>query len=666
MVMGRRRSVGTVAVLAALLVACPGPGADKGSEPPPPTPPTPPEPTIEHLDARHLTLHSTSVAACPAPVAPWALGQRIEGGDEVFCTYDLPSEAAWRAPFDRMRDASFRRMTAPDGFTMVYDRQIVQPQATVDAQATGAALLSQSAFYVGVPAWKAAPKVARKVTLAVLDSAATGEVAGWPSGNVGGGHGDALVRAASRLAVTGGEPLFRVVSRQVMQATGIVRGDGPKIVVETGTIRDLAVALYDLGNGWRPDRGELVVNLSLGWHPSFGPDADGVNADDPDVRLVRRALGLLRCRGAVVFAAVGNLSAGAAATQTAPIYPAAWAGDDLGALADCAKAFPRMEGAFAAAPVDTLVVPVGGLGPANDAQGQPAKDAGGALVWSALATTRPDSRPPLNAYAFFGATATAPGSAEPALPLLSGTSFATAAASASGAIALALDDLRPADLPRALYSLSAPLSDTFPDARLAGTFAARTDRIVGVKDAPARALRICDVLARRGATCPPAAAVARPTLVGDLPAETPLRLIEGTPGLCDGRKLAVPDDGSPVVAEKVCPSLVIGSISTSGGVFGAPDHPDCPYCDFNLADGVVTLGGMAGVKASAMTISVIGTTGRFEHVVPAKAYGQSTPGDIVLKLPQGFNPGIGKVMSAYLTVVIENTSFLYELNVRRD
>ncbi len=59
---------------------------------------------------------------------------------------------------------------------------------------------------------------------------------------------------------------------------------------------DVAVAIEAAVDAWEPTEARLILNLSFGWEPNMGADES----------LVTAAIAKARCKGALVFAAVGN------------------------------------------------------------------------------------------------------------------------------------------------------------------------------------------------------------------------------------------------------------------------------------------------------------------------------------------------------------------------
>ncbi|MEX1361559.1 MAG: S8 family serine peptidase [Nannocystaceae bacterium] len=83
-----------------------------------------------------------------------------------------------------------------------------------------------------------------------------------------------------------------------------------------------ATRRWEIDNDSRPFPSRLVINLSLGWeeeHDVFGANPPDLEAAES---FVRTAMEYASCRGALIVAAAGNMSAACGATG--PVYPAGW------------------------------------------------------------------------------------------------------------------------------------------------------------------------------------------------------------------------------------------------------------------------------------------------------------------------------------------------------
>jgi hypothetical protein len=194
-----------------------------------------------------------------------------------------------------------------------------------------------------------------------------------------------------------------------ISATKVDRVDGGYY----GTATELAQALFAAVGAWRSDtaQGNLVVNLSLGWHESFGGPYGTVRDLPAPVRAVQAMITDASCRGAVLIAAAGNAGLG-----TGPLYPAGWEAKPAPTMDECrvhqgSGAQWRGDApSFRSSTYRPLVYAVGGV----DAADNP------------LANGRPGARPRLAGY---GHAVTTNDSRTPFTPPMSGTSVSTAVVS---------------------------------------------------------------------------------------------------------------------------------------------------------------------------------------------------------------------------------------------
>jgi hypothetical protein len=204
-----------------------------------------------------------------------------------------------------------------------------------------------------------------------------------------------------------------------------------------GTPSGLAEAVHQEVESWRASGVDvgLLLNLSLGWHPSYGGRATTPPSSWPvAVQAAHLALAEAACSGAVTFAAAGNRKGGAAISDTGPLLPGGWEALTVG-TASCAPLL-----ATPTAVVTRPMLNAVGISDGND---------------SDVTISRPNGRPGLVAY---GDHALVPLMGLPGLSgVYTGTSVSTAVATASAAVLWAnKPSLPPLDLLTALKASGAP------------------------------------------------------------------------------------------------------------------------------------------------------------------------------------------------------------------
>ncbi|HEY0132993.1 MAG TPA: S8 family serine peptidase [Nannocystis sp.] len=176
-----------------------------------------------------------------------------------------------------------------------------------------------------------------------------------------------------------------------------------------GSQGELAKAIFGAVREWENhgSAGHLILNLSVGWEPSFG--GPGAPADMPaPVRAVFDAMQYASCKGALIVAAAGNA---AGACEEGPMAPAMWENHLAPSNAVCETiGAPAAPGRPAITPNDRLVYAVAGL--RHDGR--------------LLASTREKGRPRLAAPAFVAVNDAA---GAPNIPM-TGSSLAAASVSA--------------------------------------------------------------------------------------------------------------------------------------------------------------------------------------------------------------------------------------------
>lgn len=101
-----------------------------------------------------------------------------------------------------------------------------------------------------------------------------------------------------------------------------------------GSLGDLAAAIYDGARVLDGTSEQTIINLSVAWDPAFGGDYTHSPSElDVPLRAVHTALEYASCAGMLVVGAAGNKGGGA--TDTGPMYPAAWEQKDAPTAARC-------------------------------------------------------------------------------------------------------------------------------------------------------------------------------------------------------------------------------------------------------------------------------------------------------------------------------------------
>jgi hypothetical protein len=314
-------------------------------------------------------------------------------------------------------------------------------------------------------------------------------------------HGLALFRVAARATCLEGPPCpVEVRARQVLGRFPARSGSG----AEWGSFLDLAEGIEAAVDDWLVARrtpvteagldgyveggertydvGQLLLNLSLGWHPAFGggmadtlalagegepvPSVEGgtisfswdrVNHEDfpLGVRAVFDALVYARCHGVLVFAAAGNATSGPVGGE-GPVLPAAWEGMPTDRLPSCDGVRSEEDGADLP-PVDPdhpLVVAVGAVTTNPDA-----------LDGAEAPFSRPGARPTLLAYGHEIVSGQVSGGH--VMPPLTGTSASAVLLSATASLVTAVEpEHTPTSLLRRLAG-PVPASSTDPERQAA-------------------------------------------------------------------------------------------------------------------------------------------------------------------------------------------------------
>ncbi|GAB4524939.1 MAG: hypothetical protein Tsb0020_42980 [Haliangiales bacterium] len=177
------------------------------------------------------------------------------------------------------------------------------------------------------------------IRVAVIDSSPNGEGAvrgdGVPNDGVL-GHGLAVGMIIRELGCP--EPFNASVPcvSQVANYLGLPLRDGQLDLKNggvSGRISHLAIAINNAVSDWlvhidnaseETAQARLVLNLSLGWDPTFGGEFSGSPTElSPATRAVFHAIRQATCYGALVVVAAGN-APGGPNPSAGPMYPAGW------------------------------------------------------------------------------------------------------------------------------------------------------------------------------------------------------------------------------------------------------------------------------------------------------------------------------------------------------
>jgi subtilase family protein len=180
-----------------------------------------------------------------------------------------------------------------------------------------------------------------KVRVAVVDTAPNYYAAGAP-GDDRSGHGHAVGWIIREHACpdTGGTCIGQVADRLAM----------PRLTVRTrdllnggyfGSEGETARGIHGAVHAWRAfkaaggNQPRLVINLSLGWDPTWGGDPNASSGMPLGARAVYAAITHAVCQGALVIAAAGN-DPGGPGVAAGPMYPGGWETQPAPTAAQCA------------------------------------------------------------------------------------------------------------------------------------------------------------------------------------------------------------------------------------------------------------------------------------------------------------------------------------------
>ncbi|MEM7583857.1 MAG: S8/S53 family peptidase [Acidobacteriota bacterium] len=374
---------------------------------------------------------------------------------------------------------------------------------------------------------------------------------------------DCIVQLTSRLALTyvSYDPNDPTASVQDFALGGYV-----------GSLLDLAQAIFFEVEAWQASswsNQQLVLNLSVGWNPTFGGlEADRRSMPLP-VRMVYDAIADATCRGAIVVAATGNRTGGPQ-SSIGPMLPAAWAVRDISRSQGCGGPLDKRLGKrFGPVTLDQpMLYAVAGV----EADGDP------------LTNSRPYSVPERVAFGDHGVVSDTTGIAPTAI--LTGSSVAALVTSAAAAASwYYAPDLSAEEVMTVLDGAGDQLPITADFCYTSGDDCE-----------PVRRISICpsvaSVCSRISTTCPPISCQpwdpSPPDLNDSLANLNPsheLSLTDINQAYTDA-EVCSPNtphyDPSKGPAEDPCPDLQYASVQSTPWVHPQPGTHPCPPCRVHL------------------------------------------------------------------------------------
>jgi hypothetical protein len=353
----------------------------------------------------------------------------------------------------------------------------------------------------------------------------------------------------------------------------------------------LALAIHEAVAEWRlfnalggPQHRRLVLNLSVGWEPTFGGDFTTLGDLPAPVRAVHAALVHARCQGALPIVAAGNDSGGSPA-PVGPLFPAAW------------EQRPAPDAAQCAAVEFANYSPAGLLAPPTPNDYQP-------LVYSvsgirgdgaSLANARIEGQARLVAPAAHVSVMTSTGGPT---STMTGTSLSAAVVSASAAAAWSFRSELPASTVMALVWAGALQASSQADYCLGGD---PCPIPIGSPRAGVRRVSVCGAIAAACATasgscpttpitCPPVslAAISVTDAEVSLIARNAATLTAGpsgvitpAPSVCG--PMATFDNESPVFPNTVCANRQYPGLGSRPWNDPQPGSNPCPACILDVA-----------------------------------------------------------------------------------
>lgn len=281
------------------------------------------------LDEQQLLTFPSPPSRCNANISGWLVTDVIDnaalgGAGKLSCLfqYDLRSSVPLNVAVQNLDDYA-----QAVGATRIPDKLGVLPFGLSDTLPP----LADQRFRQQVGRLHyLANASAKPVWLTLLDTAPTNDGDGDTGSASAFKHGEALANLARDLLCRGISPGPAVtpgcpITVRTRQALGRIYSDGA-VTLEYGSVLDLYLALNAELNEWEASgapsqRPKLVLNLSVGWHPSLGEATDHDATGAVFQQLLRA-----RCEGVEILAAGGNI--GGADKQNeldkGLLLPAAW------------------------------------------------------------------------------------------------------------------------------------------------------------------------------------------------------------------------------------------------------------------------------------------------------------------------------------------------------
>lgn len=394
-----------------------------------------------------------------------------------------------------------------------------------------------------------------------------------------------------------------------------------------GTLSWLAQAIRSEVEAWGGGQGNsLVLNLSLGWLPTYGGDDSRAEEWPVDVAAVHSAIADARCRGALILAAAGNTSGGPS-DNVGPLLPAAWemisAPDHKGCRRLTGQRAPFSKSKFR-----PLVYAVGGV----DGQGED------------LAIARPRGRPRVVAHGDHVTTRSANGT----FPTQTGTSVSTVVASAAAAVAWSYRPDADADrIMGALYKGGDPIG-VQADFCLAGAPCPKKSRRARVCTAllaackfgggacPAGPLPRCRRWKKHSPRVPPAIFEVLTSAATGVDGGVYVHPAQSDPA-CGARSLY---NDVPAMAADPCPSEQYYGAVAQPWTHSQPGHDPCPNCVVMMSNGAVLLSNPTGFGSYSSTALTVWRSGGVQ------TYNLSLPNvtQLVMKFPPSAFTGTTSVV----------------------